>query len=131
MNPRLLRGHGDEAVGAGGPGDLTDGEREAVRRSHEAEDDDHLVRLESSTHTPYLARHCRRNMVGSLPKGMLKVVDCRQTDAQATNKMVTQDTRGFIQVRPPRRRNTYVLRLIVLLYVNERCFLEGSPARLI
>ena len=42
-----------------------------------------------------------------------------------------RQTRGFIQVRPPRRRTTYVLRLIVLLYVNERCFLEGSPARLI
>ena len=74
---------------------------------------------------------CRRNMVGSPPRGMPKVVDCRQTDAQATNKMVMKDTRGFIQVRLPRRRNTYVLRLIVLLYVNERCFLEGSPARLI
>ena len=34
---------------------------------------------------------CRRNMVGSLPRGMPKVVDYRQTDAQATNKMVTQD----------------------------------------
>ena len=30
-------------------------------------------------------------MVGSLPRGMPKVVDCWQTDAQATNKMVTQD----------------------------------------
>ena len=30
-------------------------------------------------------------MVGSLPRGMAKVVDYRQTDAQATNKMVTQD----------------------------------------
>ena len=35
---------------------------------------------------------CRRNMVGSLPRGIPKVVDCRQIDAQATNKMVTQDT---------------------------------------
>ena len=34
---------------------------------------------------------CRQNMVGSLPRGMPKVVDYRQTDAQATNKMVTQD----------------------------------------
>ena len=33
----------------------------------------------------------RRNMIGSLPRGMPKVVDYRQTDAQATNKMVTQD----------------------------------------
>ena len=30
-------------------------------------------------------------MVGSLPRGMPKVVDYWQTDAQATNKMVTQD----------------------------------------
>ena len=36
-------------------------------------------------------RECRRNMVGSLPRGIPKVVDYRQTDAQATNKMVTQD----------------------------------------
>ena len=33
----------------------------------------------------------RRNMVGSLPRGMPKVIDYRQTDAQATNKMVMQD----------------------------------------
>ena len=91
MNPCLLRGHGDEVVEASGLGDLADGEREAVRRSHGTRDDDHLVRLESSTHTPYLARHCRQNMVGNLPWGMPKVVDYRQTDAQATNKMVTQD----------------------------------------
>ena len=30
-------------------------------------------------------------MVGSLPRGMPKVVDYRQTGAQATNEMVTQD----------------------------------------
>ena len=77
LNPRLLHGHGDEVVGAGGPCDLADGEREATRRNHGAGGDDHLVCLESSTHTPYLARHCRRNMVGSLPRGMPKVVDCR------------------------------------------------------
>ena len=34
---------------------------------------------------------CRRNMVGSLPRGMPRVVDYRQTDAQAINKMVMQD----------------------------------------
>ena len=89
MNTRL--GHGDGDVRAGGPSDLADGEREAIWRSHGTRDDDHLVRLESSTHTPYLARHYRRNMVGSLPRGMPKVVDYRQTDMQATNKMVTQD----------------------------------------
>ena len=75
MDLRLLHGHGDEVVGASGLGDLADGEHEAVRRSHGTEDDDHLVRLRSSTHTPYLARHYRRNMVGSLPWGMPKVVD--------------------------------------------------------
>ena len=91
MNPRLLYGHGDEVVGAGGLGDLADGERESAWHSHGSRGDDRLVRLESSTHTPYLAHHCRRNMVGSLPRGMPKVVDYRQTGAQATNKMVTQD----------------------------------------
>ena len=30
-------------------------------------------------------------MVGSLPRGMPKVVDYRQTGAQAINEMVTQD----------------------------------------
>jgi hypothetical protein len=31
---------------------------------------------------------CRQNLVGSLPRGMPKVVDCRQTGVQATNEMV-------------------------------------------
>ena len=129
MNTRL--GHGDGDVRAGGPSDLADGEREAVGRSHGAGDDDHLVCLESSTHTPYVAHHCRRNMVDSLPRGMPKVVDYRQIDAQAPKQDGdARQTRGFIQVRPPRRHNTYVLRLIVLQYVNERCFLGGSPAAL-
>ena len=34
---------------------------------------------------------CQRNMVSSLPRGMPKVVDYRQTGAQATNEMMTQD----------------------------------------
>ena len=38
---------------------------------------------------------CRRNMVGSLPRGMPKVVDYRQTGAQATNEMMTQDKHEF------------------------------------
>ena len=39
--------------------------------------------------------------------------------AQATNLMVTQDTdKVFIQVRPPCGRNTYVLRLVVLICVE-------------
>jgi hypothetical protein len=28
-------------------------------------------------HTPYLVHHCRRDMVGSLPRGMPNVVDYR------------------------------------------------------
>ena len=47
----------------------------------------HLNPNESFGYVPL----CQRNMVGSLPRGMPKVVDYRQTDAQATNKMVTQD----------------------------------------
>jgi hypothetical protein len=53
---------------------LANGERETVRHSHGVGDDDHLARLGSCTHTPYPARHCRRNLVGNLPRGMLKVV---------------------------------------------------------
>jgi hypothetical protein len=32
----------------------------------------------------------------------------------------------FIQVRPPWRRNTYVLRLVCIVVYNEMCF-EGVP----
>ena len=45
---------------------------------------------------------CRRKLVGSLPWGIPTVVVYRQTGAQATNLMVTQDTdKDFIQVWPP------------------------------
>ena len=48
--------------------------------------------------------------------------------AQATNLMVTQDTdKVFIQVQPPCERNTYVLRLIVLDYVNMNCLGDPLP----
>jgi len=70
---------------------------------------------------------CRRKLVGNLPWGIPTVVVYRQTGAQATNLMVTQDTdKVFIQVRPPCGRNTYVLRLIVLLCVELNC-LRGVP----
>jgi hypothetical protein len=81
----LLCGSGSEAVDAGGLGDLADGEREIVCHDRGVGDDDHLACLGSCTHTPYLARHCRRDMVDCVPRGMPKVVDCRQTGAQATN----------------------------------------------
>ena len=35
--------------------------------------------------------NCQRNMVGSLPRAVPKVVDCRQTGVQAMNKMMMQD----------------------------------------
>ena len=44
-------------------------------KGHGARKGDHLVHHEFSTHTPYLARHCRRNLVGSLLRGMPTVVD--------------------------------------------------------
>ena len=71
-------------------------------------------------------------MVGSLPRGIPKVVDCRQTDAQATNKTVTQDKHKVLS-RFGRQEGVIPTSYVwfVLLYVNERCFLEGSPARLI
>ena len=60
-----------------GSGDLADGEREVVRHDREVEDDDHMVHLGNYTHTAYLACYCRQNLVSSLPRGMIKVVDCR------------------------------------------------------
>jgi hypothetical protein len=35
----------------------------------------HLVHHGFNTHDPYLARHCRRNMVGSLQRGIPMMVD--------------------------------------------------------
>ena len=93
---------GRKAVAASCPSDLPDGERETFNHGRESWDYDHLVRLGSCTHTPDLARHYRRKLVGSLPWGIPTVVVYRQTGAQATNLMVTQDTdNDFIQVRPP------------------------------
>ena len=44
-------------------------------KDHGAWEADHLARHGISTHTPYLARHYRRNMVDSLLRGMPTVVD--------------------------------------------------------
>jgi len=67
---------------------------------------------------------CRRKLVGNLPWSIPTVVVYRQTGAQAMNLMVTPDTdKVFIQVRPPCGRSTYVLRLIVLLWI-ELCRVE-------
>jgi len=59
----------------------------------------------------------RQKLVGSLPWGIPTVVVYRQAGTQATNTMVTQDTdKDFIQVRPPCGRNTYILRLMLLIW---------------
>jgi len=103
------------------PSDLPNGEREAFDHDRGSWNDNHLVCRESCTHTPYLARHCQRKLVDSLPWGIPMVVVYRQTGAQAANSMVTQDTDNvFIQVRPSCGRNTYVLHLIVLDCVELR-----------
>ena len=65
-----------DAVGADDPGHRSD--REGLTwlgKDHEAREADHLVQHGISMHTPYLARHCRRNLVGSLPRVMPMVVD--------------------------------------------------------
>jgi len=112
------------------PRDLADGEREAFRHGRRSWNDDHLVRRESCTHTPYQARHCRRKLVGSLPWGYTHDSSLSVDGAQATNSMVTQGTdKVFIQVRPPCGRNTYVLRLIVLDCVEMNCL--GGPLPLL
>ena len=64
------------AVKADDPGHGSDREDLArLEKGHGARKADHLARHGFSTHTPYLARHCRRNMSGSLPRGMPTVVD--------------------------------------------------------
>ena len=64
------------AIGADDPSHGSDRE-DLVRlgKGHGARKSDHLVGHGISTHTPYLARHCRQKMVGSLPRGMPTVVD--------------------------------------------------------
>jgi len=76
--PRLDLGfsqsHGHKAAIISCPSDLPDGEHETFGHGRGSWNDDHLVRRESCTHTPYLARHCRRKLVDSLPWGMPTVV---------------------------------------------------------
>ena len=69
-----FRGRGCEAATVSRPRDPADGEREAFSHVRGSWNDDHLVRRESCTHTPYLARHCRQKLVGSLPWGIPMVV---------------------------------------------------------
>ena len=65
-----------DAVGADDPGHRSDRKGLTwLEKDNGAREADHLARHGISTRTLYLARHCRRNMVGSLPRGMPTVVD--------------------------------------------------------
>ena len=65
-----------DAVGVDDPGDRSDCEILTwLEKDHGAWEVDHLARHGISTHTPYLARHYRQNLVGSLPRGIPTVVD--------------------------------------------------------
>ena len=78
--------------------------------------------LSQRTTKCWLTQRRQRKLVDSLPWGIPTVVVYRQIGAQATNLMVTQDTnKVFIQVWPPCGRNTYVLRLIVLIWDELNC----------
>jgi len=70
----VFRSRGREATTMSRPCDLADGEREAFSQDRGSWNDDHLVHRESCTHTPYLALHCRRKLIGSLPWGIPTVV---------------------------------------------------------
>jgi siroheme synthase (precorrin-2 oxidase/ferrochelatase) len=66
-----------------------------------------LARHGFSTHTPYLARHYRQNLVGSLPKNMPTVVDellkVREREPDGDTEHKRQRLGRF---RPPTWRNT-------------------------
>jgi len=70
----FFQGRGRKAAAVSCPSDLADGESETFSHGRGSWDDDHLVRRNCCTHTPYLARHCRRKLVGSLPWGIPTVV---------------------------------------------------------
>jgi len=70
---------------------------------------------------------CRQSTLGYTHGSSLSV-----DGAQATNSMVTQDTdKLFIQVRSPCGRNTYVLRLVVLICVERIMCPNGGPLPLL
>ena len=78
----------------------------------------HLVRLGSCTHTPTWRATVDESW-SAVYLGYTHGSSLSVDGAQTTNLMVTQDTdKLFIQVRPPSWRNTYVLRLIVLICVE-------------
>jgi hypothetical protein len=62
---------------------------------------------------------CRQNLVGSLPRGMPKVIDCRQTGVQATNEMVMQNnTRVYPSLGHRVGVTPYILLCFVIVVSN-------------
>ena len=79
----------------------------------ESEDQRENDKSKHVTHGEVSTKASRQSTLGYIHGSSLSV-----DGAQATNLMVTQDTdKVFIQVWPPCGRNTYVLRLIVLLWI--------------
>jgi hypothetical protein len=69
------------------------------------------TKLDYNKHRP---GHCRQNLVGSLPRGMPKVVDCRETGVQTTNEMVMQNN---TRVYPGLGRRVSVIPYVLLCFV--------------
>ena len=63
---------------------------------------------------PLSTKYGRQSTQGYAQDSRLSADRCASYEQDSN----TRQTQGFIQVRPPRGRNTYVLRLIVLLYVK-------------
>ena len=65
-----------DTVGADDVGHGSDHEGLAwLKKDHGAREAYHLARHGISTHSPYLARCCQRNLIGSLPRGIPMVLD--------------------------------------------------------
>ena len=121
------------AVGANDLGHGSDREDLAwLGKGHGAQKGDHLVRHEFSTYTPYLARHYRRNLVDSLPRGMPIVVDesvevrVREPDSDTERKR-----QRLGRFRPPTWRNTLRPMSFGELYCVYSDENEGIPTCLI
>ena len=80
-----------------------------------------LLSLGSGRH--FIAGY-RRNMVGSLHRGMPKVVDCRQTDAQATNK--SPRTRTWSSSSIIKSGKERVSSHFIILTTDKCCCVVGS-----
>ena len=74
-------------------------------KGHGTWESDHLVGHGIITHTPYLARHCRQNLVGSLPRGIPTVVD-ESVEVRVIGANISAETSDLDVFRPSDRCNT-------------------------